>query len=53
MLLTTEKIDIPSVNNLTVDEMPSTWSLMYIKKSKCAKTEPCGTPASTGVHAKV
>ena len=41
MLLTTEKIEIPSAK-----------SLMYIKKNKDPKIELCGQPASTGVHAE-
>ena len=53
MSLTTEKIDVSSANNLAVDEMPLVRSLMYIKKNKGPKIEPCGTPASTGVHAEV
>ena len=33
--------------------MPLLRSLKYIKKSKGPKIEPCGTPASTGVHAEI
>ena len=43
MSLTTEKIDVSSANNLAVDEMPLARSLMYIKKNKGPKIEPCGT----------
>ena len=53
MSLTTEKIDVSSANNLAVDEMPLARSLMYIKKNKGLKTEPCGTPESTVVQAEV
>ena len=53
MSLTTEKIDVSSANNLAVDEMSLVRSLMYIKKNKGPKIEPCGTPASTGVHAEI
>ena len=53
MLLTTEKIDVSSASSLAVDEMPLVRVLMYIKKSKGPQIEPCGTPASTGVHAEV
>ena len=53
MSLTTEKIDVSSANNLVVDEMPLARSLMFIKKNKGLKIEPCKTPASTGVHAEV
>ena len=52
MSLTTEKIDLSSTNNLVVDDMPLTKSLMHIKKNKGHKIESCGT-ASTGVHAEV
>ena len=53
MSLTTEKIDVSSANNLAVDEMLLARSLMYIKKSKGPKIEPCGTPSSTEVYAEV
>ena len=53
MSLTTEKIDVLSANSLAVDEMPLLSSLMYIKKNKGPKIEPCRTPASTGVHVEV
>ena len=51
MSWTAEKIDVSLANNLAVDEMPVARSLIYIKKKKGPKIEPCGTPASTGVHA--
>ena len=49
MSLTTEKIDVSSANN----EIPLARSLMYIKKNKGPKIEPCGTPTSTGVHEEI
>ena len=52
MSLTTEKMDVSSANNFTVDEMPSARSLMYIKKNKAPKIESCETLASIGVHAE-
>ena len=42
MSLTTETIDVSSANNLAVDEMLLTRSLMYIKKNEGPKIEPCG-----------
>ena len=53
MSLTTDKIDVSSPKNLAVDETSLVRSLMYIKKNKAPKIEPCGTPTSTGVHAEV
>ena len=53
MSLTTEKIDVSSGNSLAVDEMSLLSSLMYIKKNKGPKIEPCRTPASTCTSTRV
>ena len=50
MSVTTEKRDVSPANNLAFDLRPSGKSLMYIRKSKGPRTEPCGTPALTSSH---
>ena len=44
---TVEKIDVSSANNLVTETRFSGRSLMYIKKRRGPRTEPCGTPALT------
>ena len=48
LFLTTEKREVSSANNLTLDFNPSGKSLIYIRKSKGPKMDLWGTCASIG-----
>ena len=45
---TTEKSDVSSAKSLIVEEIFSNKSLMYTKKNRRPKMDPCGTPALIG-----
>ena len=44
---TTEKRDVSSAKSLTVEVIFSDKSLIYTKKNRGPKMDPCGTPALT------
>ena len=48
LLLTTEKKEVSSANNLTLDFNPPGKLLIYIRKNKGPKMDPWGTPPSIG-----
>ena len=45
LLCTTENKEVPTANNLVLDDNLSAKSCMYIKKYSGPSIEPCGTPA--------
>ena len=48
-----ENNDASFANSFTVDIMSTDRLLMYIRKNRGPKMDPCGTPAFTGNHSDV